>query len=402
MATIFRKTGSPYWWVSYFDNAGRRRYLSTKKTSKSEAVAAGAEMEKRGRKALPDDDKQRRLLHLVEEAATLAARGMLSESSAQGFINKMMEISTGEILRNASIEDWLRGWVEEKKGAKAKGTAERYEGVIESFLKFLPAGKRSQPLAALSVADIRKYRDQLLKEGRAAATANIAVKILRGPLNLARRQGLIQTNPAEAVEMVSSDAIEKGVFTPEDVAKLIRVADRNWKGLILAGYYTGARLGDLVALRWQNVDLKRMSLAFGQRKTRRFVEIPIHPELRKWLDGAPDKSAAATVFPVATARKIGGAHGLSERFKALMKSAGIEATVTQKGGAKGKNRSSLTFHSLRHSFNSAMANAGVSQELRQRLTGHASKAINDRYTHTELETLRKAVGAVPSLGSETK
>lgn len=38
-----------------------------------------------------------------------------------------------------------------------------------------------------------------------------------------------------------------------------------------------------------------------------------------------------------------------------------------------------------------MADAGVTQEIRQRLTGHASKAINDRYTHAELETLRKAV-----------
>ena len=44
-----------------------------------------------------------------------------------------------------------------------------------------------------------------------------------------------------------------------------------------------------------------------------------------------------------------------------------------------------------------MANAGVSQEIRQRLTGHASKAINDRYTHAELATLRKAVDSVPGL-----
>jgi site-specific recombinase XerD len=43
-----------------------------------------------------------------------------------------------------------------------------------------------------------------------------------------------------------------------------------------------------------------------------------------------------------------------------------------------------------------MANAGISQEVRQLLTGHASKAINDRYTHTELETLRKPVQSVPS------
>ena len=84
------------------------------------------------------------------------------------------------------------------------------------------------------------------------------------------------------------------------------------------------------------------------------------------------------------------------RFKALMVKAGIKVAITAKAGEKGRARSSLSFHSLRHSFNSAMANAGVSQELRQLLTGHASKAINDRYTHTDLETLRKAVGSVPS------
>lgn len=81
-----------------------------------------------------------------------------------------------------------------------------------------------------------------------------------------------------------------------------------------------------------------------------------------------------------------------------MKRAGIETKVVAAKGKNGRKRSSLSFHSLRHSFNSAMANAGITQEIRQRLTGHASKAINDRYTHAELETLGNAVGAVPSLG----
>ena len=54
----------------------------------------------------------------------------------------------------------------------------------------------------------------------------------------------------------------------------------------------------------------------------------------------------------------------------------------------GGTRSSLSFHSLSHSFNSALANAGVAQEVRQKLTGHASAAMNARYTHHEIETLR--------------
>ena len=80
-----------------------------------------------------------------------------------------------------------------------------------------------------------------------------------------------------------------------------------------------------------------------------------------------------------------------------MKKAGVDSKMIQRDGEKGRNRSTLSFHSLRHSFNSEMANAGIPQEMRQRLTGHASKAVNDRYTHAELKTLRNAVESVPSL-----
>ena len=66
-------------------------------------------------------------------------------------------------------------------------------------------------------------------------------------------------------------------------------------------------------------------------------------------------------------------------------------------GKNGRRRSSLSLHSLRQPFNSAMADAGVTQEIRKRLAGHASDAINDRYTHAELETPRKAADSVPTL-----
>ena len=78
-----------------------------------------------------------------------------------------------------------------------------------------------------------------------------------------------------------------------------------------------------------------------------------------------------------------------------MEKAGIEAKRTQASG--GRRLSNLSFHSLRHSFNSAMANAGIAQEIRQKLTGHTSAETNKVYTHHELEPLRAAVGAIPSL-----
>jgi hypothetical protein len=47
-----------------------------------------------------------------------------------------------------------------------------------------------------------------------------------------------------------------------------------------------------------------------------------------------------------------------------------------------------------------MANAGVSDEIRMKLTGHASKKMNERYTHLQLATLKNAVTAMPMFGSK--
>jgi len=51
---------------------------------------------------------------------------------------------------------------------------------------------------------------------------------------------------------------------------------------------------------------------------------------------------------------------------------------------------------LRNSFTSALANAGVSPELRMKLTGHSSEAVHHGYTHHELEALKNAVWKLPA------
>jgi len=85
-------------------------------------------------------------------------------------------------------------------------------------------------------------------------------------------------------------------------------------------------------------------------------------------------------------------------FKRIMDRAGICAgVIRERGGTAGRSVSALSFHSLRHSFNSALAKAGVSQELRMKLTGHSSVDMNTLYSHHELETIRNAVKTLPRL-----
>ena len=68
-----------------------------------------------------------------------------------------------------------------------------------------------------------------------------------------------------------------------------------------------------------------------------------------------------------------------------------------KEGGQGRTVRSLTFHSLRHSFNSAMANAGVAQEIRMKLTGHTSADMNKGYTHLEMESLRAGISVLSNI-----
>ena len=87
-------------------------------------------------------------------------------------------------------------------------------------------------------------------------------------------------------------------------------------------------------------------------------------------------------------------------FKRIMERAKIKGRLLREANGAGRSQSSLTFHSLRHSFNSAMANAGISQEIRQKLTGHTSAETNKVYTHHELEALRAAVSVIPGIGGK--
>lgn len=188
MATVFRQQGSPYWYAAFFNGAGKRLHRSTKQTNKNEAVRVGAEMERLARRAVKPQKNESagEIYRILEEAGVQALRGTLNEAKGRDMLNQILQISSGLHVEIPSIEEWLNGWLEEKKGSRTEGTYLRYQGVIKSFLKDLPAPKRQAPLTALSLQDIQKFRSELQKGGRAPTTVNMAVKILRTPMQLGR------------------------------------------------------------------------------------------------------------------------------------------------------------------------------------------------------------------------
>jgi integrase len=101
-------------------------------------------------------------------------------------------------------------------------------------------------------------------------------------------------------------------------------------------------------------------------------------------------------MPTLAGQQGSGRRGLSETFKKIMRKAGVDSQTVK--GAGNQMFSRRSFHALRHSFTSALANQNVSSELRIKLTGHKTEGEHRKYTHHEMDNLRAAVQKIPSLG----
>jgi integrase len=375
---------SPFW-IACFNGVGsdgrvRRLKRSTKTTDRKLA---------------------QRLADEWEQLEKLAGKGRLTESHCRKVIAQMYERTVGEPLHFRTAREHLNEWVESKRNETEQRTYWKYRQTTDEFLAHVGV-KVDRLLREITPGDIRSWRDALKRKGLAAPTVNDAIKTLRMPFKAAHDAGYIEINPCtkNSVRPVRDDArnVEKDVFTPEQIAALIQEApSQDWKGAILCGYYTGLRLRDVADLQWSAIDWEEQKITVTTRKTRKDVTVPVHPQFASWLQEQTRGIGRAPVFPRLAGKSGAGKSGLSMQFKRIMDRAKIKGRLLREANGAGRSQSSLSFHSLRHSFNSAMANAGISSEVRQKLTGHSSAQMNAQYTHHELEELRAAVSVIPRL-----
>jgi integrase len=339
----------------------------------------------------------------IERALELERQGEVTEANLRRILSETLERVEGRSLAHPSVAEWLEQWIETRKGAIGEQTRLKYVQVKDAFLRSL-GRRRDAKLGSLGLKDFIGFRNQLLAEGRTPQTVDhLARKILALPFNLAMKLGLLSSNPLASLPALKSTRIEKVIFSAQEISKLLAKANHDWRGAILTGYFTGAKLKDVCNLRWGNVDLQKQLITFRAAKTAAktggLITVAIHPELQEhFLSRKISDDPQAFIFGSLAGKSSGGESGLSKSFKRIMEQAGVEAGIARRAtGAKGRSVSARSFHSLRHSFISALANSGVSSELRRRLSGHASEEMHAIYTHHELETIRQAVCAIPRL-----
>ena len=135
-----------------------------------------------------------------------------------------------------------------------------------------------------------------------------------------------------------------------------------------------------------------------RRHHQRIVTIPIHPALGAALVGQQAYDSKMMVGPVlpGIAEMYGRARWrVSHELSRIFKRANIQTSVWLEG--RRRRTPEATFHSLRHTFVSFAANAGVPLHIVQSIVGHESTAMTRHYYHENIDALKSAVAAIPTL-----
>ena len=222
------------------------------------------------------------------------------------------------------------------------------------------------------------------------ATANRILTVLKAILNRAYRDDLVPSSDAWAKVAPFERADEPKVrfLTTAESVRLLNGCRDDLRKLVRAALLTGARCGELTALKVQQVNLDTRTLYIAPSKSARGRHVPLNAEgvdfFKAQITGKPDD---ATVFT----RADGNSWGKNHHVRPLLDAC-----------TRGRIAPAITFHELRHTYASLMAQAGADLLTLSKLLGHADTRTTARhYAHLCDKTLANAVNRfLPAFGQE--
>jgi integrase len=205
------------------------------------------------------------------------------------------------------------------------------------------------------------------------ATINRDLSVLRHLLYWAVDESLLPANPLTRLRLARERRFPRPVVSVEEERGILEAAPPHLHGVLLVAFDTGMRRGEILAQRWEHVDLNRHVLFVTKSKTAEGEarEIPLSTRLITLLTTLPRRSDL--VFTYHTQ----GIASPKTAWGSTLKRAGVRH---------------IRFHDIRHTFNTRLMEAGVIQEVRMALMGHATGgSVQSRYTHVELPIKRDAI-----------
>jgi integrase len=298
-----------------------------------------------------------------------------------------------------TLADYLKGWLEAIEGTVRPRTFAEYERLVKRHI--IPElGKL--PVARLTPQDVERLAAAKRKGGLSPQTVLHVHRALHTALERAARQGLVVRNVVSLADPPRVPRRETRILTPEESKTLITTAaNHEYGALFVVAVTCGLREGELLALRWADVDLgekpaltvKRSlvriqnTLQFAEPKSarsRRRVVLPaaavaaLKRHRAQQLEARLKLGAAWTeadlVFPDELGRPMDATRLLRRYWLPFLEQAGLPR---------------VRLHDLRHTAASLLLAEGIHPKVASETLGHSAIGITmDLYSHT-LPTLQE-------------
>ena len=335
--------------------------------------------------------------------------GTRDRDKAEAFLNRFLAPMGLGATRLPLAEAWHHYEMSPNRRDIARTTLDSKRAVWMGFSRWMERNHiEIGHLAEVTEEAVAEYLAEF-RCHHAATTYNNHVCVLREVFRtLADKAGVVN-DPWANVCLRTDDSVSRRELTIDEVERLYAAAakeGKEWRLLLMTGIYTGMRLGDCCRLKWEDVHLDRGVIQVIPEKTKKHahgkpVTIPIHPSLGAELargtgNGEQGTEKSGFVNPKIAELYLHRNWQLDEGLRKIFKAANITMSVRMQG----RSRKSVlaSFHSLRHTFVSLSANAGVPLPVVQSIVGHTSTAMTRHYYHENLDALRSAVASIPVIG----
>lgn len=306
------------------------------------------------------------------------------------------------------VENWFDSWLNDyKNGDVSNSTIEIYRGYLRNYINPKVGKLNLDELTAQRLQDF--YNGILTDKGISPKTLRNIHSMIHKSLKKAVRLEIIDKNPSDYVQLPKVINTEINIFTDEEEEKLKNAIKEEYFGIgILVELYTGLRLGELLGLKWSDLNLDKGILKVTHSLSRQVIVdesgskrktgLVLHePKTKSSKREIPLKRILIEelrVFKEKQQKRYGS--NINEDFmisNKYMKPIDPRSfqNFFQKMLEKAQIRK-VKFHSLRHKFASKAIETGVSDKVTSKLLGHSSVTTTlNIYTHISDEIGRNVI-----------
>ncbi len=289
------------------------------------------------------------------------------------------EVRTGVKPDDIIFSEFADKWLREYAAAHVRPrTFEDYKMAVGVHLKPFFG---DLTLKEICPEHVDTFKAMKLREGKAPATINKQLVILGSMMKRAVVWRYIRENPVQYVSRVKQTRHEMDYLTPDEIRRLLEAASPDYVPVFATAVLTGARQGELLALRWGDLDLERRVLfirrtyspqhGFNEPKSergRRAVKVtPVLAEILREHKEKTGGKAGDLMFTNRAGNPIDGTNLLAQEFHPTLERAGLRR---------------VRFHDLRHTYAALQIALDENFKFIQQQMGHASITTTmDLYGH---------------------